>query len=188
MSRLRTTLPLMLIACMTSTLCCHVPHDAAAPRADLLENAMSETAPRSDREIILAHIRGIFRAYLRRDREAIRSSHTADWMGFQGPSTQIERGIEAYMRNADSSLDSFHGTGYELLDTEVQIYGELAIVYYVARYDYRDADGNEGSIPLRSVDIYRRDGGDWNQAGSHITVIPTGGIWGDTSEASTSEQ
>ncbi len=39
------------------------------------------------------------------------------------------------MINVDKSLNTLHGRGYELLDTEVQIYGDMAIVYYVARYD-----------------------------------------------------
>ena len=82
------------------------------------------------------------------------------------------------MKNAEKSLESFHGTEFELLDTEVEVQGDLAIVYYVARYDYRDREGNDGSIPLRSVDIYRREGSGWNQCGSHITVIPAAGSWG----------
>lgn len=133
----------------------------------------------SDKEAILAHIHGIFQAYLRKDREAIRRMHTEDWVGFQGPSTKIERGITDYMVNADKSLQSLNGLGYELLDTEVQIYGDIALVYYVARYDYRDNTGHQGSLPLRSIDVYRRENGEWNQAGSHIGVIPHGGNWGD---------
>jgi len=54
----------------------------------------------------------------------------------------------------------------------------VAVVYYVARYDYCDANGHEGSLPLRSVDIYRREDGHWIQAGSHITPIPHG-AWGE---------
>ncbi len=136
-----------------------------------------------DRALILEHIHGIFRAYIAQDREAIERMHTSDWVGFQGPSTGIERGIEAYMRNADRSLASFRGTGYELLDTEVRLHEDLALVYYVARYDYRDKEGREGSIPLRSVDIYCKEGGRWNQCGSHITPIP-GGSWGEGGGAS----
>jgi ketosteroid isomerase-like protein len=128
-----------------------------------------------DREDILQHIHGIFRAYLRRDREVIRAMHTSDWTGFQGPSVRIERGIDAYMVNAERSLEHFHGTGYEILDTEVQFHGDVALVYYIARYDYRDAQGRAGSIPLRSIDVYRRESGAWNQCGSHITPIPSGG-------------
>lgn len=140
---------------------------------------MSQMKPdvERDREQILSHIRSIFEAYIRRDREALRNTHTADWVGFQGPSTTIERGIDAYMKNAEQSLAAFSGTAYELLDTEVQVYGDMAVVYYVARYDYRDPDGNTGSLPLRAVDIYRRKADGWIQTGSHIGVIPSSGFW-----------
>jgi len=134
---------------------------------------------KEDRDQILQHIHSIFQAYLRQDRDAIRKTHTPDWTGFQGPSVKIERGIDAYMVNAEKSLQTLRGTGYELLDTEVQIYGDLALVYYIARYDYRDQEGREGSIPLRSIDVYRREHGEWNQCGSHITPIPAGGDWGE---------
>ncbi len=143
------------------------------------------TKSTSDREQILAHIDDIFQAYIRRDRDAIQRLHTDDWIGFQGPSTTIERGIDAHMKNADASLAHFRGTSYEILDSEVQLFGDLALVFYIARYDYRDMDGKEGSIPLRSIDIYRREDGKWNQAGSHITVIPAGGSWGESSDTDT---
>lgn len=149
---------------------------------------MNATTSKSDRDMILEHIDSIFQAYIRRDRDAIRRLHTDDWIGFQGPSTTIERGIDAHMKNADASLQHFRGTGYEILDSEVQLFGDLALVFYVARYDYRDMDGKEGSIPLRSIDIYRRVKGEWNQAASHITVIPAGGSWGESSEVSTSRE
>jgi ketosteroid isomerase-like protein len=133
----------------------------------------------ADRAAILAHIRGIFQAYVDRDRATIERTHTADWTGFQGPSTKIERGLADYMVNADRSLAAFRGTGYELLDTEVQLHGDLALVYYVARYDYLDAEGRPGSLGLRSLDVYRRERGEWIQCGSHITPLPAGGDWGE---------
>ena len=135
--------------------------------------------PKEDREQILQHIHTIFQAYVRQDRDTIRKTHTPDWTGFLGPSVRIERGIDAYMVNAEKSLQNLRGTGYELLDTEVQIYGDMALVYYIARYDYRNREGREGSIPLRSIDVYRREHGEWNQCGSHITPIPAGGDWGE---------
>ena len=128
-----------------------------------------------DREQILAHIDSIFSAFIRQDRETLRKTHTHDWIGFLIPSTEIERGIDAYMANAEKSFENFRGTGYELLNHEIQLFGDIAIVYYVARYDYADENDEEQSIPLRSIDIYRRDSGDWIQAGSHITIIPSDG-------------
>jgi ketosteroid isomerase-like protein len=132
-----------------------------------------------DREAILDHIRGIFQAYVDRDRETIRKTHSADWTGFQGPSTKIERGLDDYMANAERSLAAFRGTGYELLDAEVQLFGEVALVYYIARYDYLDTDGKPGSLGLRALDVYRRERGEWIQCGSHITPLPAGGAWGE---------
>lgn len=132
----------------------------------------------NDRAAILAHIRGIFQAYVNADRDAIREAHTADWTGFVGPSTGIERGIDDYMAEADQSLERFDGKGYEIFDTEVQLYGDLAIVFYVAEYRAQDRrSGEEVVIPLRSVDIYRRDKTGWKQSGSHIARIPETHSW-----------
>ena len=130
-----------------------------------------------DRAETLAHIRTIFEAYIHQDRETIRRTHTPDWTGFQNPSSRIERGIDDYLRNAELSLRTIRGTGFEILDSEVQIYGDVAIVYYVARYDHLEEDGQRGSVPLRSVDIYRREPGGWIQCGSHIGVIPAAPSW-----------
>ena len=159
---------------------------AAAPDANREKQNVNVKAA-TDRDQILEHIHTIFRAYLQQDRDTLRRTHTPDWTGFQGPSVKIERGIDAYMVNAEKSLQNLRGTGYELLDTEVQTYGDIALVYYVARYDYRDREGRQGSVPLRSVDIYRREKGGWNQAGSHITVIPQAGAWGEGDSAKPNE-
>jgi ketosteroid isomerase-like protein len=137
----------------------------------------TETTAAQDRTAILDHIKTIFAAYIRKDRAAIRNTHTPDWTGFQGPSVKIERGLDDYMVNAEKSLEALDGKGFELLDTEVQFRGDIAIVYYVARYDYVGADGHAGSVPLRSIDIYQRDGAGWIQCGSHIAVIPAHAKW-----------
>jgi ketosteroid isomerase-like protein len=137
------------------------------------------TAPAADAgdaAIILDHVRGIFGAYLARDREAIRRAHTDDWTGFLVGSAAIERGIAAYMRGADHSLATFRGTAFEITDHALEVRGELALLYYTARYDYKDADDRPATLRLRSLDVYRREpGGGWNQAGSHIAIVPPGG-------------
>jgi ketosteroid isomerase-like protein len=143
------------------------------------KDVVASAEPGSDREQILAHIHSIFQAYIRQDRDTIRRTHSKDWTGFQGPSVRIERGLDDYMVNAEASLRQLRGTGYALLDTEVQLYGDVALVYYVARYDYVDVEGRAGSLPLRSLDVYRRENRAWIQCGSHITPIPEGGKWGE---------
>ncbi|MEE8404817.1 MAG: nuclear transport factor 2 family protein, partial [candidate division Zixibacteria bacterium] len=84
-----------------------------------------------------------------------------------------ERGIDAYMSNVDFSFENYKGVGYEISDSEIQIFENVAIVYYVARYDFENKAGEKHSLPLRSVDIYRKESGGWIQCGSHITIVPT---------------
>ena len=55
----------------------------------LLQADPAVTAAEDDRRAILAHVDGLFRAYFRRDLEAIRRGHTADWTGFQIGSREI---------------------------------------------------------------------------------------------------
>lgn len=143
----------------------------------------------ADRTEIIEHIHSIFQAYIRKDREAIRRTHSEDWTGFLLPSGKIERGIDDYMAYADRAIGGESiGVGYELLDTEVQIYGDIALVYYVARWDRRDSDGTIAHVPLRSIDVYRRDPGGWIQCGSHITAAPSAESPGSTTTRSTGQR
>ncbi len=133
---------------------------------------MSASNTKDDREQIVDHIHGLFQAFLRGDREAIRRGHTEDWHGFQLSSDRIVRGIDEYMSAADKVLATVKAKRYELVETQVDVYGEVAIVFYVAREWLDDGAGGEKTIMLRSVDIYRREGDGWNQAGSNICLIP----------------
>ncbi len=127
----------------------------------------------TDEQQILDHIHGIFRAYLDKDRDTIRRTHTEDWVGFQVGSREMVRGINAYMLNADATLDNTIPVAYDLLDTDISVYDDVAIVYYLASYTYRDHEDEENTVRLRSVDIYRKDDdGHWNQCGSNICRVP----------------
>ena len=128
--------------------------------------------PDLDRQAILAHIDGLFRAYFRGDLEAIRRGHTEDWTGFQIGSRTIVRGIDAYMENAKAVLQRFRGQRYLLEDVQIDLHGDRAVVFYVAREWVLDDKGEEKEIRLRSVDLYRRERGGWNQYGSHIALMP----------------
>ena len=133
---------------------------------------MSASNTRDDREQIIDHIHGLFQAFLRGDREAIRRGHTEDWHGFQLSSDRIVRGIDEYMPAADKVLATVKAKRYELVETQVDVYGEVAVVFYVAREWLDDGAGGEKTIMLRAVDIYRREGDGWNQVGSNICLIP----------------
>jgi len=79
------------------------------------------------------------------------------------------------MKAADVSLATFRGTRYEMLDIDIQPYGDMAVVFYIARYWVQSDDNGEKPITLRSVDIYRREGKGWNQCGSNICLVPDEG-------------
>ena len=132
---------------------------------------MSIDTAQRDREAILAHIGGLFQAFIGKDREAIRRGHTTDWRGFQVRSDHLIRGIAEYMKAAEVALEAFSGTRYEMLDSEVQLYGDVAVVFYLAKYWIR-GDCGERFITLRSVDVYRRESHGWNQCGSNICLLP----------------
>jgi len=133
---------------------------------------MRPTGMKSDQEKILEHVHGIFEAYLQKDRETIRRSHTADWTGFGVGSVKMVQGIDGYMALADAALTKTRPKRYELLETDIQVHGDIAIVYYTANYWFLDADDHEVLLPLRSVDVYRREKDGWNQCGSNICRTP----------------
>jgi SnoaL-like domain len=123
-----------------------------------------------DKEQILCHVRGLFQAFIRKDLGAIQKGHTTDWKGFQVTSTKLVRGIDGYMQAAQEAMRSFNGTRYEILDLDIDVHADLAVVFYVARYWFVGAE-EEQNILVRAVDLYRREQAGWNQCGSNICTI-----------------
>ena len=129
-----------------------------------------------DARAIQAHIDSIFRAYIDRDRDRIRSTHSEDWRGFLRPSGTVIRGIEAYMQAAEAALSGPYGlSGYEFLEYDVIFYGDTAVVSYIAELVPR-------RIPfrpmIRVLDVYAlvSDHGDseghWIQVASQTAPHP----------------
>ena len=127
-----------------------------------------------DRAAILAHIGSIFEAYFRRDRVTIRKTHTEDWRGFQVATRRIVRGLAQYVDAAEEVLKTLKATRYEMLDTEVDVHGDLALVWYLARDWLDDGAGGERPVLLRALDVYRREPAGWNQCGSHVSALSEG--------------
>lgn len=125
-----------------------------------------------DEAAILAHIRGLFAAYRRRDRDAIERGHTRDWRGFQIASRTIVHGIDEYMGVADTLLATLAMSRWSIDHVEYDFHGDFCVVFYVAREWLEAGGGTERCVLLRSIDLYRKDAGGWNQCGSHITALP----------------
>ncbi len=127
----------------------------------------------ADRDAIRAHIDSIFKAYIQKDREKVRATHSREWRGFFQASRSIIRGIEGYQHEADRYLDSpARITSYEMLEFDVLFYGEaLAVVPYIADMRVQTGDA-EIPFKIRVLDIYAKPEGDWIQVASNTATHP----------------
>jgi len=129
----------------------------------------------ADREAIRAHIDKIFKAYLDRDCTTIRTTHAANWIGFTSDATSIVRGLDNYMDNSASYCRSNTAnpdglSSYRITEMDYAFYGDVALVPYVA--DVTFGRDREVQVKLRSLDVYAKTNGEWNQVGSNIGPHP----------------
>lgn len=136
----------------------------------------------ADREAIRAHIDKIFRAYVDGDCATIRATHAPNWIGFTGQARSIVRGLDEYMNSsaafcrqggANRSPEALRQASlvdYRLAEVDFVFYGDVALVPYVAETWY----GRAARVPgkLRSLDVYAKVDGRWNQVGSNIFPHP----------------
>jgi ketosteroid isomerase-like protein len=130
----------------------------------------------ADEDAIRDHVVSLFDAFLAGDLETLRSGRTTDWKGFQIGSTRLVRGIDDYMMELEQVIGGLKVDRYEFLDCEVDVEGDLGIVYYLARDYLSDTElGDVAPAPrtvlIRSIDIYRRLDGSWIQVGSNICAL-----------------
>ncbi len=152
---------------------------AAVIAALILGASASRNAPvAGDREddaaAIRAHIDSIFQAYMNRDRETIRATHSEDWRGFLSSSRSILRGIDDYMQAAEGSLTRPRRmVGYEMVEYDTYFHGDLAVVPYVAALEIEMGGRRIAYRPkLRVFDLYAKRDGHWIQVGSDTAPHP----------------
>jgi hypothetical protein len=125
----------------------------------------------ADRAEIRAHIESIFQAFIDKNGEKLRATHSEDWRGFLEGSPVAIRGIDEYMRAISGGLKNPNSgmKSYKITDWDVIFHGpELAVVCFVADIEFRAG----GTSTLRILDVYAKRQGHWIQAGSHTTVHP----------------
>ncbi|MGB0036476.1 MAG: nuclear transport factor 2 family protein [Candidatus Acidiferrales bacterium] len=126
----------------------------------------------ADRDAIRNHIDKIFQAYIQKDGDVIRSTHSAEWLGFQANSQTAIHGIDQYMKGANGFIKSpVRMTSYKMLEFNVLFYGDVAIVPYVADVNY-EFQGKTSTEKLRIFDIYVKLNGDWIQVASDTQRHP----------------
>ncbi len=131
----------------------------------------STTTPDEAAIEIREHVEILFEAFLAKDREALRRGRVEDWKGFQIPSTTLIRGVDDYMVDLETALQNVAVTRYEFLDFDVDLHGDVALVYYVAR-DWLATPEGEATILVRALDVYERKHDGWIQIGSNICLVP----------------
>lgn len=130
----------------------------------------------ADEKAIRAHIELIFQAYINRDREKVKATHGENWRGFLSNSKTIIRGIDGYMATADGQgmfnpQNPWRLTHYKFIDFDLVFYGDTAVVSYIAELFWK-TPADKGSYKLRSVDVYAKEKGAWNQVASNIGPLP----------------
>jgi ketosteroid isomerase-like protein len=124
----------------------------------------------ADRDAIRSHIDKIFQAYIQKDAKVIRATHANEWTGFQSGSRTAIHGIDQYMKDVDGYLGSpVKMAGYKMLEFDVEFYGDVGIVTYIADVTY-DYQGQSSTRKLRVLDVYAKLADGWNQVGSDTTL------------------
>jgi ketosteroid isomerase-like protein len=126
-----------------------------------------------DAEEIRLHIDSIFKAYMAKDREMVRKTHSDDWRGFTIGSRNIRRGIDEYMQLAEGSLSNRTSwmTAYKMVDYDTIFHGDIALVCYVAEIEGRSGD-KVNTDKYRVLDVYQKRGGGWIQVGTNTARHP----------------
>lgn len=131
----------------------------------------------ADEKAIREHIDRIVNAYMSRDSATVRATHSKQWRGFLSNSTHVLRGIGDYMKEAlgsgiFNSDNPWRIVRYNMLEYDIVFHGETGIVNYVAEF-FWEGETEKGSYKLRSIDIYGKEGGHWNQIASNIGPLPS---------------
>lgn len=133
----------------------------------------------ADKQAIRSHIEKIFKAYVDGDCATIKATHSQNWIGFTGSARSILHGLDEYMNSSarfcqqqSAVTPGAQRSGladYKITEIDYMFYGDVALVPYVADTWY----GKE-RVPgkLRSLDIYVKTNGEWNQVGSNIYPHP----------------
>lgn len=138
----------------------------------------------ADAAAIRAHIGSIFQAFIDRDVDKIRATHSEDWRGFLEGSQVPIKGIDEYMRAngipwpppADapkSTPQPDPSRGYEMKDFDVIFYSpELAVANFVGDFTRKDGDKISVMRRYRIMDVYAKRKGSWIQVASHTVIDP----------------
>jgi hypothetical protein len=175
---MRPKLYTLLLVCGAFLLGAYLaPTRVTSPVVSAAAAAAADETRAADRQAIRAHIDKIFKAYGDLDCPTIRATHAQNWIGFTSAARSIMHGIDDYMRISAPFCSQTPppkrdgpGFNYKLTEIDYVFYGDVALVPYVAETWAGDNAANANK--LRSIDIYAKVNGEWNQVGSNIYPHP----------------
>jgi ketosteroid isomerase-like protein len=126
----------------------------------------------AESNLIREHVTTLFDAFLAKDVMTLRNGRTDDWKGFLIRSTRIVRGLDDYTNELEGMLAGLVVERYDFLEFEVDLHGEVALVFYVARDWLEPQEGAPTSVLIRALDVYSRAHGHWTQIASNICAVP----------------
>ena len=127
-----------------------------------------------DREAVLKSLDKIFQGFIHENDEALRATHSAQWLGFLEGASNVMHGVEEYMAASTSPVKSpVHMTAYKLLEIDVLFYGDMAIVPFVCEIEIGGPDIKEPiKRKLRILDVFAKLNGEWVQVATDTAQSP----------------
>jgi len=134
----------------------------------------ADTDRAADREAIRAHIDRIFQAFINKNRDELRATHAANWLGYLEGSRKMIKGLEGYM-SSTGNFDPKNPCGmsaYKMREFDMIFHGDAAFVTFVSDVESKCGSGPINKRALRIADFYTKQNGAWIQTGSYTDVHP----------------
>ena len=125
-----------------------------------------------DREILRAHMRSVFQAYIDGNREILRSTRRAEMKGFTVRSRVTIRNREQYMEEFEKLLSHQRWNTYEIVDEDMIFHGDTAVVVYIAKIAGINCENKDFDTSVRVMDVYFKESGEWTLAASSVSLHP----------------
>ena len=125
-----------------------------------------------DKDEIRYHIDAFLSACINKDWTAAGRARVRNWRGFSvctPSSLQVSSGLVAEVK---AVLESSHLVDYEMVEIEYVFHSATCLVPYVVRLRGKCRAGRLLEIKVRALDVYVKQGEDWLQAGSSMSLHP----------------
>jgi hypothetical protein len=125
-----------------------------------------------DKDELRYHIDAFLSACIHKDWAAAGRGRAQTWRGFSVCTETILQGGPGLVAEVRAVLESSDLVDYEMAEIDYVFHGSTCLVPYVARLRGRCGAGRLVEIKLRSLDVYVKQGTDWLQVASSVSLHP----------------